>query len=302
MPTLATLAPAELQQRLARGLSLQTGPFRFLVQSNQPRVARDLAAVYADFALDPGEETHDFHIRLAGTEAWRRWLGRPQVNFWLDGYAPFKPLPADHGFALLEWGMNWCLAGQAHHYLMLHAAVLERQGRCIILPGEPGAGKSTLTAALMLTGWRLLSDELTMVDRDDGLIVALARPVSLKNQSIDLIRRFAPDAQFGETAHDTHKGTVAHLRPSAQSVARVQEKGRAAHIVFPRWRAEGDTRLSARPKGGSFEHVANHAFNYSLLGRLGFEMNADLIDRCDCWDFEYTRLDEALRVFEELVR
>jgi len=26
-----------------------------------------------------------------------------------------------------------------------------------------------------------------------------------------------------------------------------------------------------------------------------------LVDRCDCWDFGYSRLDEALRSFEGLV-
>jgi len=75
---------------------------------------------------------------------------------------------------------------------MLHAAVLEKNGRAVVLPGDPGAGKSTLTAALMLSGWRLLSDEITLVDRDDGLLVGLARPVSLKNASIDVIQRAFP--------------------------------------------------------------------------------------------------------------
>jgi hypothetical protein len=35
---------------------------------------------------------------------------------------------------------------------------------------------------------------------------------------------------------------------------------------------------------------------------MGFELNAALIDTCDCWDFEYSRLDDALRVFEDLAR
>jgi hypothetical protein len=39
-------------------------------------------------------------------------------------------------------------------------------------------------------------------------------------------------------------------------------------------------------------HAASHAFNYSLLGRLGFELNAALVDACDCWDFRYSQLDE----------
>lgn len=297
--TLGALDARALQARLAEGLLLQTGAFVFQIQSHQPRVAQGLAALYADFPLIEAGGIIDFHIKVDTVPGLRHWIA-PQINFWLDSYSPFKPLPADHSFALLEWGMNWCVAGQAHHYLMLHAAVLERNGACVIMPGEPGAGKSTLTAALMLSGWRLLSDELALIDRDDGLLVGLARPVSLKNASIEVIRGFDATARLGESAYDTHKGTVNHLRPSALSVAQVGRKGRPAHVVFPRWQAEAPTSLTARSKADAFEHLANHAFNFSLLGRLGFQLNAALIESCDCWDFSYSRLDEALAVFEGL--
>ena len=100
----------------------------------------------------------------------------------------------------------------------------------------------------MLSGWRLLSDEMTMIDRDDGLIVPLARPVSLKNRSIEIIRGFDRQAVFGDVAHDTHKGTVSHLRPSADSVRRMAEKARAAHIVFPRWEQDAPTELRPRAR------------------------------------------------------
>lgn len=301
MLKLGDLDPETLNRRLARGLSLATGPFRFNICSVQPIVQRGLAALYADTPVLHDGGICDFHVGVNAVRGPRRWI-RPQVDFRFDSVTPFKPLPAAHAFALLEWGMNWCIAGQAHHYLLLHAAVLERHGRAVILPGEPGAGKSTLTAALMLSGWRLLSDELTMIDRDDGLVVPLARPVSLKNRSIGVIRAFDSRAVFGDTAHDTHKGTVSHLRASADSVARMGEKARAAHIVFPRWEQGAATELRPRAKADAFMHAASHAFNYSLLGRLGFALNAALIDACDCWDFRYSRLDDALRVFEDMVR
>ena len=300
MLRLGDLSTADLGQRLAAGLSLRIGPFRYLVRSSLPRIAGGLSKLYADFPLDVSGGFHDFHVCVDRVEGLRRWV-RPQVNFSWDGHEPFKPLPADHAYALLEWGMNWCVAAYAHHYLLLHAAVLERRGCCVILPGEPGAGKSTLTAALMLSGWRLLSDELTVVDRDDARIEPLARPVSLKNQSIDVIRAFDPEAVFGETAHDTHKGTVSHLKPSFASVAGVLHKGKPAHVVFPRWQNGAETQLSVRPKADAFMHLAKHAFNYSLLGRLGFDLCANLVDCSDCWDFTYSRLDEALRSFDELI-
>lgn len=296
---LGDLSLAQLRQRLAdNDLALRTGPFVTRIQSPMPQVAEGLLRLYAEFPLDAGE-FRDFHVRVGPPSGLRRWL-RPQINFWYDDHSPFKPLPANHAFALLEWGLNWCVAGHAHHYLMLHAAVLEKNGRAVVLPGDPGAGKSTLTAALMLSGWRLLSDEITLVDRDDGLLVGLARPVSLKNASIDIIQRAFPDAVIGAPAYDTHKGTVAHLRPSADSVARVGEKTRPAWVVFPRWREGSTARLSPHSRADALLHTASHAFNYSLLGGLGFELNAALMDACTCHDFEYSDLDDALRVFAEL--
>lgn len=289
----------QLRQRLSDNvLALRTGPFVTRIQSPMPQVADGLLRLYADFPLDEGD-FRDFHVRVGPPQGLRRWL-RPQINFWYDGHSPFKPLPANHAFALLEWGLNWCVAGHAHHYLMLHAAVLEKNGRALVLPGDPGAGKSTLTAALMLSGWRLLSDEITLIDRDDGLLVGLARPVSLKNASIDVIRRAFPDAVIGAPAYDTHKGTVAHLKPSADSVARVGEKARPAWIVFPKWREGSSARLSPHSRADAFLHTASHAFNYSLLGSLGFELNAALMDACTCYDFEYSNLDDALNTFAEL--
>jgi HprK-related kinase A len=296
---LGDLSLAQLRRRLAdNDLALRTGPFVTRIHSPMPQVAEGLQRLYPDFPLDTGE-FRDFHVRVGPPTGLRRWL-RPQINFWYDGHSPFKPLPANHAFALMEWGLNWCVAGHAHHYLMLHAAVLERNGRAVVLPGDPGAGKSTLTAALMLSGWRLLSDEITLVDRNDGLLVGLARPVSLKNASIDVIRQAFPDAVIGAPAHDTHKGTVAHVRPSADSVARVGEKARPAWVIFPHWRESGPARLSPHSRADAFLHTASHAFNYSLLGGLGFDLNAALMDACDCHNFEYSRLDEAMGVFAEL--
>lgn len=296
---LGDLSLVQLRQRLAdNDLALRTGPFVTRIHSPMPQVAEGLLRLYPEFPLDTGE-FRDFHVRVGPPSGLRRWL-RPQINFWYDDHSPFKPLPANHAFALLEWGLNWCVAGHAHHYLMLHAAVLEKNGRAVVLPGDPGAGKSTLTAALMLSGWRLLSDEITLVDRDDGQLVGLARPVSLKNASIDVIQRAFPDAVIGAPAYDTHKGTVAHVKPSADSVARVGEKARPAWIVFPRWREGSTAQLSPHSRADALLHTASHAFNYSVLGGLGFELNAALMDACTCHDFEYSNLDDALRVFAEL--
>ena len=298
---LAELGADGLRSALAGpGLRLRTGPFVYCLRSRLEGVAEGLAAMYADFPLSDSPLA-DFHLtvdRMPGLRG--HW--RPQVNAWLDGFAPFVPLPLEHGYALLEWAMNFCVAGCAHHYLMLHAACLERDGRALILPGAPGSGKSTLTAALMLAGWRLLSDEITLIDRDSGALLGLGRPVSLKNASLDVIRERAPAGRMGRVAHDTHKGSVGHLRPSADSVAWVDRPARAAQIVFPRWSAGAATEWREHDRAEAFEILARNGFNYSLLGRLGFELVEGLIETCGAWHLRYSELDEALPALERLLQ
>ncbi len=295
---LGELSAEALAAHLREGLALVTGPFVFRIRSRLPGVAANLARLYADFLLAEGPFA-DFHVDIDRVTGARRWF-KPQAQFWMDGHTPFKPLPANQAFAMLEWGMNWCITSHAHDRLMLHAAVLEKAGSALILPGDPGAGKSTLTAALMLAGWRLLSDEIALIDPADGLLRGLARPVSLKNAAIDIIRHHTPAAVLGDVARDTHKGTVAHLKPTPDCVRRVDEPARPRWIVFPRWQAGANTNLTSHPKSAAFLHLASHAFNYSLLGTTGFQQVGALMDGCDCWDFSYSRLPEAIRTFAGL--
>lgn len=298
---LLQLSPAELRRQLAdSGVWLRTGPFSLRVRSRIAHVAEGLAQLYGQFEVrSPHEAFADFHVSVDAPRGLRRWL-RPQVNFAVDGVPPFKPLPRDQAFPMLEWGLNWCVSTRAHQYLIIHAAAVEKNGRAAILPAPPGSGKSTLSAALMLSGWRLLSDELTLIDRKTGLVHPLPRPVSLKNQSIDIIRAFSPDAFINRASHDTIKGTVAHLRPLRDSVRRQHEPARPAWVIFPRWQAGATARLTPRSKAQTFMFLAENAFNYSHLGADGFRVGSALIDQAACYDFEYGELDDAVATFAQL--
>jgi HprK-related kinase A len=154
---------------------------------------------------------------------------------------------------------------------------------------------------LALRDWRLMSDELTLLNPASGLVHALARPINLKNASIDLIRTFAPNSEWGPEIYDTAKGRVTHLRPPEASVTRMREPARPRWIVFPRYEANAAPVLLRRDKAQTFLHFAQNAFNYSPLGSLAFTATGDLIDRCDCYDFVYSKLDDALAAFDQLL-
>jgi hypothetical protein len=298
---LLQLPAAELRRQLAGpGVWMRTGPFSLKLQSRIPSVAEGLAQLYGQFEVRSTHEAFaDFHVSVNPPASLRRWL-RPQAAFSFDGMQPFKPLPHGQAFPMLEWGLNWCVSTQAHHYLIIHAAVVEKNGLAAILPAPPGSGKSTLTAGLVLSGWRLLSDELTLIDRQTGLIQPLPRPVSLKNQSIDVIRQFDPDVYINRPSHDTIKGTVAHMRPPRESVLRQHEAARPGWVIFPKWVADSPTTLTPRSQAQTFMFLAQNAFNYSHLGEDGFRIGSALVDQTACYDFRYSQLHEAIAAFDRL--
>lgn len=295
----STLPAIEPAHRLKQGTNLRIGPFVTRIQSSIPNVIEGIRLLYADYPQEGDDAFVDFHVRLAPPRSPRRWF-RPQVLFFFDGSVPFKPLPLDQAFPLFEWGLNWCVAKHINQYLILHAGVIEKRGHAVIMAAPPGSGKSTLCAGLVARGWRLLSDELALVSPEDGRLIPLPRPVSLKNDSIDVIRSFAPEVTIGRESADTTKGTVAHMKAPDDSIARADEHARPAWVICPKYEKGVPARLERRSRAQIFMHVIKNAFNYSVLGVRGFQTAAALIDVCDCYDFTYSSLDEAIDVFDAL--
>lgn len=302
MPHLSTVGAMSrglLAQSLAQGLYLQTGPFITCVRTSIDQVVDGIARLYADYPVSDAGYA-DFRLTMHRPLGLRRWF-RPQVKADFDGYSYFQPMPLAHAFPMFEWMMNWCVSTSAHHYLMIHAAVVERQGRAVILPAPPGSGKSTLCAILVDAGWRLLSDELALIDLESGMLIPAPRPISLKNQSIDVVRQRVPAAVMTQPVHDTVKGTVAHWKAPADSVARAEQPALPAWVIYPRYQAGAALTLEPMPKARSMISLAENSFNYSLLGARGFAVLGGLIERCDSYQFTYSVIDEAVAAFEQLL-
>ncbi len=296
------LPPRDLHRHLTgEGLRLRTGPVVTSIRSSLEAVRHGIALHYAAHPVEPAGSFADFHISVERPRTVRRWL-QPQVVFRFDGTEPFAPLPGDQGFPMLEWGLNWCVSSHCHQYLIIHAAVVERGGNALILPAPSGSGKSTLCAGLTFRGWRLLSDELALIDPASGRILPLPRPISLKNASIEVIRAFSPTAAFGPVVTETTKGSVAHVRPPPEGVRRANESAAPRWVMIPRYLAGTPPTLTPLPKARAFMQLADNAFNYNVHGRQGFDLLASVIDRCDCYEFVYGNLEEAAALLTGLTQ
>ncbi|WP_448553949.1 HprK-related kinase A [Thalassotalea montiporae] len=289
-----------IYQLTTTGLRFEAGSYAVKLSSNIVSVARGIKKLYRNAAIVDG--IVDFNVSLQRSSGIRKLL-KPQVQFSFNGIEPFSPLPCTQAFPLFEWGLNWCVTSHDHRYLIIHAAVVEKNGKALILPGSPGAGKSTLCAALVeLGGWRLLSDELTMVNINDSYIHPNPRPISLKNQSIDLIKSYIGNDHFSAVVKDTIKGSVAHIRAPSESLKAKSELAIPSIIVYPKFQRNIENSLNELSKGESFMRLAENSFNYNVLANDGFCALGKLHDRVECYSFHYDgNLEYAISVMDSLV-
>lgn len=294
------LTPEILAKRLGgAGLIISAPPFVFGIRASGADLLPSLTKAYADYEIVEDSAFVHFDLAIRPVSGLRGWF-RPLIGLEFEGARPFAPLPRDQVFPLLEWAMNWCVTTSAQQYLMCHSAVLAHGDHALILPAPPGSGKSTLAAALMLSGWRLLSDELALLEPESSRLVPFVRPVSLKNASIGIIAEHFPEAVFTPPVKDTVKGTVAHLRSSIGSVANGRRAAFPRWLIFPRYVVGATWSLTPLGRPEAVVELAKNAFNLPVLGEMGFRALVDIVGRCQCYTLEYGDLAEAIAGFNAL--
>ncbi|MEH6648982.1 MAG: HprK-related kinase A [Motiliproteus sp.] len=244
----------------------------------------------------------DFHINIAS----HRELGSlftKQAKFTFAERSFFNPLAYEHAFPLMEWGLNWCVTNHLNDFTIIHAAVLAKGNKGVILPGAPGAGKSTLCAALAFQpGWRLLSDELTLFCSDTATIFPNPRPIALKDGSINVIKHRHPELSFTQEIADTHKGTIAYLKPPEFALTEINTPAQPRLLIFPKYQPSSALELRALPPANAMMRLAEQTFNYGILGEKAFTALNQFVRLCDCYELEYDgNLDHAVEQIEALL-
>jgi len=280
-------------------IGLAIGPATFRVGSAWRGPIMQLRALYADYpAVDLDRQVPDFTVRLQPTRPWRRFV-RPSIfiagDHWLTEAAP---MALGHGLLAAEMGMNLQMALGWRRHLLLHAASVERDGRAIILTGESGSGKSTLAAQLGERGWRLMGDEFALLDLESGLAHPFPRLVSLKNAAIAVATAGPPPARLGPRLAGTAKGTIRHLVPAPDAIARMREPAMPALLLFPRF----GPPLDRRPvdPGEAFVRLTQASTNYIALGEAAFRALAQVVTHVPALALDYPDGEAAIAVIEAL--
>ena len=296
---IADLSTKAFAERLAHdGLGICFGPFVCHLRLRIPDVVAPLHTLYAAFPIAPEGSLIDAYVTGLTIRSKRKPWKRP-VLIYIDG--DYHAIVNDPAIAIpsLEWTLNWSIGTRANQYLLLHAGAVEYAGGALVMPAPPGSGKSTLTAGLTSRGWRLLTDELTVLREDSRQIQPCPRPISLKEGAIEVIRGYAPEMLLDTVFPGTFKGTIGYAVPPAASVDAQATPSTPRAIVFPKWRKGAGVSFERLTPLEAYLQLIVNAVNYELIGEPAVAMVSDLVQQCPAYRFEYGDLDEAGKALAE---
>jgi HprK-related kinase A len=278
-------------------MRLKVGPVTFRIGSDWRQPLDALASLYEGYP--DADAIADFTVRLKAERPWRR-LVRPSVAIRGDYILPdAAPLSLAHGLLAAEMGMNLQMALGQKRYLLLHASTVERDGRALLMTGASGAGKSTLAAILGERGWRLMGDEFALLDLASGALQPFPRAISLKNDAVGVMQAMVEAERLGPVLENTPKGTIRHLRPNGEAIARMDEPASPALILFPRYGS--GFAPAVRPVGASevFVRLTQASTNYVALGERAFAALTRLV-QLPARAIDFASTEQAIELVEQL--
>ncbi len=208
-------------------------------------------------------------------------------------------MPQAHATAVLEWGMNWTIASNAHQFLIIHAAVVEKAGKAVIICAPSGSGKSTLCAYLVSRGWKLLSDELALVEHNTLTVEGLNRPMNLKNGSLPVVAPLFDNKQFSEEIRDTHKGTLKLLYPDNTQQLPADLHVSPALLVFVKYTPAERCFIEPVPPCEALTEILQQSFNQGTLHQKAFATGRKLVDHTPAVYVEYSQFADCEKALEQ---
>ncbi len=187
------------------------------------------------------------------------------------------------------------LSGGAYE-LALHAACLARGDRALLLCGNPGAGKTTLTLALVDSGFDFAGDDVTLLD-SGGRSIGLPFAPAVKRGAWSVLASCCPEIL---AAPDYRRPDGMRVRYPAPRIATPSPPRPVGWVVLLDRQADVAAHLESLGPDDALRGLLDGAF--STEGELtgtAFDVLARVIGSAETWRLTYSRLDDAVALLGE---
>ena len=237
-------------------------------------------SLYAPYRRESADqEAIAVEIRAGHHFPWRRgpYAIRSQGNNGIQVRRRREVLPH------LEWIINWQIIQQRGEYVQLHAAALEIGGKALILPGDPGCGKSTLTAGLLARKWSYLCDEFALIDRGTLAVHPFPRALCMKEPSFPVIDGLGLPLRRKIPYRKPVKGRVAFLNPREIRADIAGRPSPVRWVIFPQYVAGATPTLEKLTRSQAAYRLTRQCFNFPVHQQKALTTLAGVVRQADCY-------------------
>ncbi|MDX1522257.1 MAG: hypothetical protein R3264_11555 [Anaerolineae bacterium] len=190
------------------------------------------------------------------------------------------------------------LAVQSRGGLLFHAAAVGKDGWGLMLPGQSGVGKSTLTVWLVTQGFSYLTDELAFIPTGTTTLQAFPRPINLKPVARSVVSQFVDvQAHPQQVWHSRH---TTLLLPAALNSDFTFYQPPLHHLVFPHYRPGGEFGLQPLTKAQAGLELMQCLVNARNLPGHGFNEITRLCGQVTAHRLTYSHFSQLASWLEEL--
>lgn len=268
-------------------MRLRVGGAAVELRSNDADLRGWLAGRFVDLT-HPGDDEPDHRVRIDRTDEGTVleiddavWHSNRNVANVVDHF--------------VSWCNRMAIESRPDH-LNLHAAGLmpPNGDRCILVPGAPGAGKSSVTCAAMAAGWGYLSDELVSIDTS-GMAHSYPKPITLKQGTKALL----PHVDFDSIALGERQLRW-YLRP-AELGGSPTAIAQPFAVVFSEYRSDETTSMSPMSATEATVELATNAQDELDDHGGAFLRMARVASTTQCFRMTQRDLTEAVAQLGQMV-
>ena len=260
-------AVSESLPETAFGRAAATHPLRwdekgfvFEIQSADADVLKIARRIFAVQTMTvSGEASRSWRIERSSIADAEGWIVSASSR--TSSMIPVRADNRDAAILHVEYdALDWMI-NNTPGSIVVHAALLSRNDRGVMIVGPSLAGKSTLATALWRDGWSLLSDDLVFIDAHN-IASPAPRRVSLRKESKDLVGNSLWNT-ISETPScvETQKGLFFHPHEVSGSVKQRQTKLSAIFFLARRESNVGSAESRPLNQAKAALALVPYAFN-----------------------------------------
>jgi hypothetical protein len=280
--TFSPVGPDSRPHREFRACRYELGGQLFRVEFGSRELHDEAAPLLAHLAATSKDEPLHLVQLVETEEGYSLWRNGRRI----ESAATCTGLIFALQHELFEIGYDraWCVG--------LHAAAIADSEVSVVLAGQGGSGKSTLTAALLQFGFVYLSDDVVPLDSRDRAAVPLPVCLNLKSGSLPVLERYYPGIR-ALPGYPAGNATVHYFPPPGFAENPPRGSYPVSHLVFPRYQAGARTDFHAIGAVEAFRGLVEGGSVVRRWSAAAVEELVECVKSIPAYSLVFGDLDEA---------